>query len=116
MPSSSSVLTRLASVNRGGGLVEWPSTLSSFALTAWSLASRGSRDSASSASPPASESTASTYALRKPAKVMVRPEAEKVHSSPVARSEEHTSELQSHSDLVCRLLLEKKNKKWRRSE
>src|SRR5438132_10277044 len=26
-----------------------------------------------------------------------------------ARSEEHTSELQSHSDLVCRLLLEKKN-------
>src|SRR5947207_3487602 len=28
----------------------------------------------------------------------------------VARSEEHTSELQSHSDLVCRLLLEKKKK------
>src|SRR5437773_12242836 len=28
-----------------------------------------------------------------------------------ARSEEHTSELQSHHDLVCRLLLEKKNKK-----
>src|SRR5947207_8557973 len=26
-----------------------------------------------------------------------------------ARSEEHTSELQSHSELVCRLLLEKKN-------
>src|SRR5260221_5408740 len=26
------------------------------------------------------------------------------------RSEEHTSELQSHSDLVCRLLLEKKNR------
>src|SRR5947207_14131556 len=30
-------------------------------------------------------------------------------SAPAAaRSEEHTSELQSHSDLVCRLLLEKK--------
>src|SRR5436190_14186206 len=27
---------------------------------------------------------------------------------PTPRSEEHTSELQSHSDLVCRLLLEKK--------
>src|SRR5436190_23374096 len=27
------------------------------------------------------------------------------------RSEEHTSELQSHSDLVCRLLLEKKKVK-----
>src|SRR5438034_2619464 len=29
------------------------------------------------------------------------------------RSEEHTSELQSHSDLVCRLLLEKKKKSTR---
>src|SRR5215204_3914387 len=35
------------------------------------------------------------------------------HTLPgvVLRSEEHTSELQSHSDLVCRLLLEKKKKK-----
>src|SRR5260221_8744023 len=33
------------------------------------------------------------------------------------RSEEHTSELQSHSDLVCRLLLEKKKNKeaWKRT-
>src|SRR5215204_4795550 len=31
-------------------------------------------------------------------------------SRPRWRSEEHTSELQSHSDLVCRLLLEKKKK------
>src|SRR5947207_12543395 len=30
--------------------------------------------------------------------------------SSYPRSEEHTSELQSHSDLVCRLLLEKKKK------
>src|SRR5438034_1426070 len=30
------------------------------------------------------------------------------------RSEEHTSELQSHSDLVCRLLLEKKKTTGRR--
>src|SRR5207237_8048770 len=29
--------------------------------------------------------------------------------APEARSEEHTSELQSHLNLVCRLLLEKKN-------
>src|SRR5438874_8572486 len=29
----------------------------------------------------------------------------------IARSEEHTSELQSRRDLVCRLLLEKKKKK-----
>src|SRR5260221_10558844 len=32
-----------------------------------------------------------------------------------SRSEEHTSELQSHSDLVCRLLLEKKKKEARHS-
>src|SRR6266576_5751253 len=32
-------------------------------------------------------------------------------SPPVPRSEEHTSELQSRRDLVCRLLLEKKKKK-----
>src|SRR5476649_1477484 len=31
-------------------------------------------------------------------------------AAPLTRSEEHTSELQSHSDLVCRLLLEKKKK------
>src|SRR2546428_1201656 len=39
---------------------------------------------------------------------------ESLWSSPTmsiaTRSEEHTSELQSRSDLVCRLLLEKKNK------
>src|SRR5436190_5147121 len=33
-----------------------------------------------------------------------------IFSSIFSRSEEHTSELQSHSDLVCRLLLEKKKK------
>src|SRR5690242_20841640 len=33
-----------------------------------------------------------------------------VGQSGVTRSEEHTSELQSHVNLVCRLLLEKKKK------
>src|SRR5437773_6241966 len=32
------------------------------------------------------------------------------------RSEEHTSELQSHHDLVCRLLLEKKKKKKKKNK
>src|SRR5438034_4526572 len=32
------------------------------------------------------------------------------HDRSFLRSEEHTSELQSHSDLVCRLLLEKKKR------
>src|SRR2546430_11405840 len=33
-----------------------------------------------------------------------------LHNAELYRSEEHTSELQSQSNLVCRLLLEKKNK------
>src|SRR5438034_7409168 len=37
------------------------------------------------------------------------PETDAYQARDVLRSEEHTSELQSHSDLVCRLLLEKKN-------
>src|SRR5699024_12868275 len=37
--------------------------------------------------------------------------AKNENSGTVERSEEHTSELQSRFDLVCRLLLEKKNKK-----
>src|SRR5260221_5001259 len=36
------------------------------------------------------------------------PRAARPCSGSAQRSEEHTSELQSHSDLVCRLLLEKK--------
>src|SRR5206468_12823969 len=35
--------------------------------------------------------------------------ADCLRKAPAGRSEEHTSELQSRSDLVCRLLLEKKN-------
>src|SRR6266516_7072681 len=34
-------------------------------------------------------------------------------ATPIRRSEEHTSELQSPYDIVCRLLLEKKKKKHR---
>src|SRR5438034_8391096 len=37
--------------------------------------------------------------------------AASVGATPFLRSEEHTSELQSHSDLVYRLLLEKKKQK-----
>src|SRR5260370_13886701 len=33
----------------------------------------------------------------------------RVEARQITRSEEHTSELQSHLNLVCRLLLEKKN-------
>src|SRR2546430_8399785 len=51
-----------------------------------------------------------------PLQNVLRRVAEKDLDDPVARaekarSEEHTSELQSQSNLVCRLLLEKKKKK-----
>src|SRR5438105_9829454 len=38
------------------------------------------------------------------------------HSCGATRSEEHTSELQSRVDLVCRLLLEKKKKKKKKNK
>src|SRR5260370_25632231 len=38
------------------------------------------------------------------------------HEPRQNRSEEHTSELQSHLNLVCRLLLEKKNKQNSREQ
>src|SRR2546430_8326006 len=43
------------------------------------------------------------------------PVSARKRSCPAARSEEHTSELQSQSNLVCRLLLEKKKKQWNSS-
>src|SRR2546430_7723588 len=42
-------------------------------------------------------------------------EEECVGLAEEVRSEEHTSELQSQSNLVCRLLLEKKKRRFRRS-
>src|SRR5260370_14545842 len=41
----------------------------------------------------------------------IRPRSRRASRCRSARSEEHTSELQSHLNLVCRLLLEKKKKK-----
>src|SRR5438034_4219221 len=48
----------------------------------------------------------------------ISPSASSWGARSAMRSEEHTSELQSHSDLVCRLLLEKKkeNNRQRRRE
>src|SRR2546427_4526124 len=44
---------------------------------------------------------------------VLRIAAKVIDALEAARSEEHTSELQSQSNLVCRLLLEKKKKKHR---
>src|SRR2546430_13537004 len=54
-----------------------------------------------------------TCRLAEPARTRCRGEGGSVlmpPPSPGPRSEEHTSELQSQSNLVCRLLLEKKKK------
>src|SRR5438094_6321050 len=49
--------------------------------------------------------------LRPPSRSAPVPAAHRAAGSSSVRSEEHTSELQSPYDLVCRLLLEKKKKK-----
>src|SRR5688572_32217103 len=61
------------------------------------LESRGMRDLIKRARPDRFEDVIALVALYRP--------------GPMDRSEEHTSELQSQSNLVCRLLLEKKKKK-----
>src|SRR5690242_20798567 len=48
------------------------------------------------------------------ARIIVR--GPKARGAVRARSEEHTSELQSHVNLVCRLLLEKKKNQWHRHD
>src|SRR5690349_22395472 len=52
-------------------------------------------------------------ALRAAARARLFPHAEGGRALGALRSEEHTSELQSRRDLVCRLLLEKKKKKYK---
>src|SRR5260370_26491125 len=70
----------------------------------------------SSTDPAADASRAIAYAKsalrlgRQDAGVMARSAAVLFNCGDEVRSEEHTSELQSHLNLVCRLLLEKKKK------
>src|SRR5215211_8737944 len=62
--------------------------------------------------PPRSTLFPYTTLFRSPAQFSVdlHRDDDRVLAHQRGRSEEHTSELQSHSDLVCRLLLEKKKK------
>src|SRR5699024_12791156 len=63
------------------------------------------RTTTATAADPASASSACCPGAKNPAVVPA------ATANPAPRSEEHTSELQSRFDLVCRLLLEKKNTK-----
>src|SRR5438045_8068347 len=51
-----------------------------------------------------------------PPRIVRRKQADDARRLEIARSEEHTSELQSLRHLVCRLLLEKKKKKKTKNE
>src|SRR5438034_4370305 len=66
---------------------------------------RGERSARSVAGPAARSAPADRWRTVRPPAVDTRPPR---RAAAPPRSEEHTSELQSHSDLVCRLLLEKK--------
>src|SRR2546421_9585319 len=62
--------------------------------------------------PPERSARAEVFAhAREDARVDLCRATQKTSERSQTRSEEHTSELQSRSDLVCRLLLEKKKKK-----
>src|SRR5438067_3236900 len=62
-------------------------------------------------SPPAAPARSRTSTKRSPTAAPTRRWPPR---SSISRSEEHTSELQSRFDLVCRLLLEKKKKQLHR--
>src|SRR2546422_3937428 len=95
----------------------------------WSYARRGARvpslKGAGSREPGAGSSTQPcdwsgvlyTVGLVDAPRLMpIRPRLTRPPRILIARSEEHTSELQSRLHLVCRLLLEKKKKKSRTSK
>src|SRR5690606_41740711 len=64
---------------------------------------------------PTGSSRARTSSSRSTSPSRTRP-CSSCRASPRRRSEEHTSELQSRENLVCRLLLEKKKKKAKTHE
>src|SRR5688572_32577797 len=82
------------------------STLFPYTTLFRSLLSAASRPAAA-ATRASSSWQVSRYTSRSPPKGSL--------TSTDSRSEEHTSELQSQSNLVCRLLLEKKKKKKKKS-
>src|SRR5690606_40441754 len=59
---------------------------------------------------PSSAADAATLRMGMTAQVQLRQPGRASGAELPVRSEEHTSELQSRENLVCRLLLEKKNK------
>src|SRR2546430_3924325 len=92
----------------------WPSSLCSLAWNPWPSFSRSASMVQYSCGTNLRISSSRSQ-INRNATVCTRPADSPVlmlfHRSGDVRSEEHTSELQSQSNLVCRLLLEKKKKK-----
>src|SRR5688572_31714699 len=76
-----------------------------YALSTWNI-DRHMMGSDKSRLQPPSEKSSMRTAFKRPSDV-----SPASYRARYGRSEEHTSELQSQSNLVCRLLLEKKKKK-----
>src|SRR5690606_40968048 len=73
--------------------------------------SRASESSSSSTTSAGDWLGCTSSRRRRGGKGRSRPSRRRCTSFPSSRSEEHTSELQSRENLVCRLLLEKKKQK-----
>src|SRR5438034_7442415 len=97
-------------ISRGDRSASFSFTLLSSGLKI-TRCSAGSRYIAATMTPAVAIVAATGYVRNVPSSTRNSPTNPFVAGSPIEdseRSEEHTSELQSHSDLVCRLLLEKK--------
>src|SRR5438132_10039207 len=86
-------------------LCSWPPARTTAGLVL--AATHGTRSTPEECAPPASTSGFQRSVFPVPAGRHT-PTGIQTNENSKQRSEEHTSELQSHSDLVCRLLLEKK--------
>src|SRR2546426_9151806 len=113
MKTTPAVLTARSSTKRSASHLTWPCWRSEFGLW-WVARSNSCNFAERMAKPTAGAQLAPRTAPRQSASRLnlnlvlcpqTRPD----------RSEEHTSELQSPCNLVCRLLLEKKKKKYRLS-
>src|SRR5438034_5781899 len=96
------MVTKKVSTNTPGPAVGWRKNRRPGAVARTRRRSAATTASASTAAPP----TASQFQIFRGLPLLPAPGS--VGRPRHTRSEEHTSELQSHSDLVCRLLLEKK--------
>src|SRR5688572_31512554 len=102
------------------GLVALGGLLAAVTVTAGEVSAHATLESADPANgsmlvtPPDHVALVFSESVAKPAALAVLDSSGNELEGGELRSEEHTSELQSQSNLVCRLLLEKKKKKQKK--